>query len=113
MAQTSMAGSGPNAQVQAKAKANNNSAVKDQLQSNNQNAAGNATINPRYSSSAPMDMASVAPPSSEGATDGTVSNGNGSAALNGSDNSSLKHDSGLALEWSAEEQSILEEALIK
>ncbi|XP_024386881.1 uncharacterized protein [Physcomitrium patens] len=111
MAQSAMAGSGPNVPVQAKA--NHNSAVKAHLQSNSQNAAGNGTTaTPRYSSPATMDVASAAPPSN-GATNGAVSNGNGSPAVNGGENTSLKHDSGLALEWSAEEQSLLEETLNK
>lgn len=115
MAQSAMAGSGPNAPVHGKA--NNNSAVKAQLQSGNQNAAGNGNGTPtlpRYS--APLDVPSVAAPSTNGAV--AVSNGNGTLAANGNgENSaatqSLQHDSGLALEWSAEEQSILEEALNK
>lgn len=113
MAQSAMAGSGPNAQVHGKA--NSNSAVKAQLQSGNQNAAGNGTPTlPRYS--APLDVASVTPPTTKAAV--VVSNGNGAPAANGNGESGaatqgLQHDSGLALEWSAEEQSILEEALNK
>ncbi|KAG0625999.1 hypothetical protein M758_2G094900 [Ceratodon purpureus] len=115
MAQSAMAGSGQNAQVHGKA--NNNSAVKAQLQSgNNQNAAGNGNgvpTLPKYS--APLDVGSVAPPTTNGAV---ASNGNGTPAANGNGENvvasqNLQHDSGLALEWSAEEQSILEEALNK
>lgn len=113
MAQSAMAGSGPNAQVHGKA--SNNSAVKAQVQSGAQNAAagnGNGTPSlPKYS--APLDVASVAPPASNGAA---VANGNGTPNGNGENaaaSQSLLHDSGLALEWSAEEQSILEEALNK
>jgi hypothetical protein len=113
MAQSAMAGSGPNAQDHGKA--SNNSAVKAQVQSGAQNAAagnGNGTPSlPKYS--APLDVASVAPPASNGAA---VANGNGTPNGNGENaaaSQSLQHDSGLALEWSAEEQSILEEALNK
>ena len=115
MAQSAMAGSAPNAQ--AHGKANNNSAVKAQLQSgNNQNAAGNGNGAPSPRYSAPMDVASVAPSTTNAAV---VANSNGTpgAANATSENAaatqSLQHDSGLALEWSTEEQSILEDALNK
>lgn len=115
MALSAMVGSGPTAQAQAKA--NNNSAVKAQFQSANQNATGNGdgngTAAPRYS--APVDVASAAPPTTNGAV---VSNANGMPTANGNGENAtatqcLKHDSGLAHEWSTEEQSILEEALYK
>lgn len=110
MAQTAMAGSaGANAPAaQAKA-SNNNSAVKAQLQmqnaqqSNAAAAGNNGAVTGRYSSAQPMDVAST---KTNGAV---VSNGMPAVA----ENASLKHDSGLATEWSAEEQSILDEALNK
>lgn len=111
MAQSAMAGSGPN-QQQTKAN-NNNSALKAQHSGNqNQNVVGaNGTASPRFS--APMDVPSAAPSLPNGAP---ASNGGGIVAnANGGENAThnLLHDCGLATEWTPEEQNTLEEALTK
>lgn len=111
MAQAAMAGSGGNAG--AHAKASNNSAVKAQLQMQNAQqsnaaAAGNHGA-ARYSS--PTDVASTA--KTNGTTQQPAVTTTNGVVENAASQSSLKHDSGLATDWSNEEQSILEEALNK
>lgn len=101
MAQSAMAGSGPNAQT----KPNSNSAVKGQ-NNGNQKTNANGSASPR--STTPMDVPAAAPISNGGPNNGTSSGIGGESATQ-----NLIHESVLALDWSSEEQSTLEEALTK
>lgn len=114
----------------AGAKANNsNSAVKAQLQmqnnNNNNSNSNNASQQPssnknavapvnnavsNHTSAQAMDTAGSLATTTTMKTNGTAPEGNENAATT---TTGLKHDSGLATDWSPEEQSILDDALTK
>jgi len=119
MAQAAMAGSGANAPKVTTP----NSAVKAQLQMQNaqpsSNNAAAVTNNgaARYTGTAsPTPVIDTAPPATATTTTTNgVSNGTATPVTQNAATATigLKHDAGLATDWTTEEQSILEEALNK
>lgn len=118
MAQAAMAGSGANAPKATTP----NSAVKAQLQmqnaqpSSNNAAAGTKNGAARYTGTAfPTPVVGTAAPATATTTTNGASNGTATPVTENAATAStgLKHDAGLATDWTTGEQSILEEALNK